>query len=71
MIPMQEPHTCRITRKSIWTKNGQVIAPSTKIDVVPSPEGGWRIAFLVDEPSRGTMQISESDLEIYTEPSLT
>jgi hypothetical protein len=68
---MTSPHTCRITRKSIWTKNGQVIAPRTKIDVVPSQEDGWRIAYLVDEPSRGTMRISESDLQIHTEPSVT
>jgi len=61
---------CRITRKSIWTKNGQVIAPRTKIEVVPLAEDGWRIAFLLEEPSQGTMRISETDLEIHTEPTL-
>jgi len=52
-----------------------VIAPRTKIDVLPSPgvsDDGWRMAFLVDElaDQRETIvTLSERDLNAYTQPS--
>jgi hypothetical protein len=61
----------RTTTKSISAKDGRVIAPSTKIDVLPWPtaEGadGWRIAFLVDERET-IVTLSERDLNAHTQP---
>jgi hypothetical protein len=61
----------RCTIKSIQTKDGRVIAPSTRIDVVPWPEasanGGWRIAFLAGERG-GIVKVSEQDLKAKTAP---
>ena len=37
----------RRTTKSIEAKDGQVIAPLTKLDVMPYPDDGWRIAFWI------------------------
>ena len=65
----------RTTTKSISAKDGRVIAPRTKIDVLPLPgmgDEGWRIAFLVDElaEQRETIvTLSERDLNAYTQPS--
>ncbi len=61
----------RTTRKTIWAKDGRVIAPSTKIDVLQWPLDGWRIAFLVDEPlPQRIITISEDDVVAHTEPCL-
>ena len=57
----------RIT-KSISTKDGQVIAPFTKIDVMPWPADGWRIAFLVEDRDR-IVTLSDDDLQSHSEPS--
>jgi hypothetical protein len=67
----------RTTTKSISAKDGRVIAPRTKIDVLPPPstvsDDGWRMAFLLDErlDERETIvTLSERDLNAYTQPSL-
>jgi hypothetical protein len=57
----------RTTTRSIWAKDGRVIAPMTKIDVLRWPENGWRLAFLVDEPRQRIVTISEQDLEACTQ----
>ena len=53
----------RCTIKSIQTKDGRVIAPSTRIDVVPWPEasanGGWRIAFLAGSEGKDGSRLSK------------
>jgi hypothetical protein len=64
-------YTYRTTTKSLSARDGRVIAPSTKIDVLPWPntvgDDGWRIAFLVEE--RGSIvTLSERDLRAHTEP---
>jgi hypothetical protein len=58
----------RRTTKSIEAKDGQVIAPLTKLDVMPYPDDGWRIAFLVEDRDR-IVKLSEHDLQSHTEPS--
>jgi hypothetical protein len=58
----------RRTTKSIEAKDGQVIGPLTKLDVMPWPEDGWRIAFLVEDRDR-IVKLSEHDLQSHTEPS--
>jgi hypothetical protein len=58
----------RTTTKSISAKDGRILAPRTKIDVLPWPEDGWRIAFLVDE-RESVVTLSESDLNAHTQPS--
>ncbi len=62
----------RTTVKSIETKDGRVIPPATRIDVLPWPEAsnnnGWRIAILVDE-REGIVNVSEHDLRAHTAPS--
>jgi hypothetical protein len=58
----------RRTTRSISTKDGQVIAPLTKIDVMPWPADGWRIAFLVEDRDR-IVTLSDDDLKSHSEPS--
>ena len=58
----------RRTTKSISAKDGQVIAPLTKLDVMPWPDDGWRIAFLIEDRDR-IVKVSEHDLRSHTEPS--
>ena len=61
----------RTTVKSIETKDGRVIPPATRIDVLPWPEAlnnGWRIAILVDE-RQGIVKVSEHDLRAHTAPA--
>jgi hypothetical protein len=58
----------RRTTKSISAKDGQVIAPLTKLDVMPWPDDGWRIAFLIEDRDR-IVKVSEYDLKSHTEPS--
>jgi hypothetical protein len=61
----------RTTTKTISAKDGRVIAPSTKIDVLPAPsapiDDGWRLAFLMDE-QQTIVTLSERDLDAYTLP---
>ena len=59
----------RTTTRTITAKDGRVLAPSTKIEVIPPSrtwiEDGWRFVFLVDE--RGQMvKLSEHDLRVHT-----
>ncbi len=62
-------HIYRTTKRSIRAKDGRVIGPSTKIDVLQWPLDGWRIAFLVDEPlPQRIITISEGDVDAHTEP---
>lgn len=60
----------RKTIKSIETKDGRVLAPSTPIDVMPWPDasanGGWRIAYL---DGKGIVKVSEHDLQAKTAPA--
>lgn len=62
----------RTTIKSIQAKSGRVIAPATRIDVLPWPDAaanhGWRIVMLVDERG-GIVKVSEQDLKVKTAPS--
>jgi hypothetical protein len=59
----------KTTTKSIWAKNGQVIAPDTRLDVLPYPGNGWRFVILIDD--RGALvKISEGDIESSTAPAL-
>jgi len=62
----------RTTTKSISAKDGRVIPPRTKIDVLPpaSPANGdgWRLAFVLDE-GETIVTLSERDLTAYTQPS--
>ena len=60
----------RTTTKSISAKDGRVIAPRTRLDVLPAPgvsDDGWRMAFLVDERET-IVTLSERDLNAYTQP---
>ena len=60
----------RTTTKSISAKDGRVIAPRTKIDVLPSTtaDDGWRLAFVIEE-GETIVTLSERDLNAYTQPS--
>jgi len=61
----------RTTTKSISAKDGRVIAPRTRIDVLPPPskaiDDGWRMAFLMEERET-IVTLSERDLNAYTQP---
>ncbi|HLX44343.1 MAG TPA: hypothetical protein VKR43_12950 [Bryobacteraceae bacterium] len=61
----------RTTTKSISAKDGRVIAPRTKLDVLPwsgiVSEDGWRLAFVIDD-RESIVTLSERDLNAYTRP---
>lgn len=58
----------RTTTKSIETKTGRVIAPSTRISVLPWPEDEWRMAVVLDEEAE-IVKLSERDLRARTAPA--
>lgn len=62
----------RTTIKTIQTKDGQVIAPSTRLDVMPWPDAshdGWRIAFVAGNRN-GIVKVSQRDLQAKTAPAI-
>ena len=56
----------RTTTRTIWAKDGRVLAPRTKIEVIAWIEDGWRLAFLVEERDQ-MVKLSEDDLRDHTE----
>jgi len=55
--------------KTIWTKNGRVISPRDRLEVMPwpVPAEGWRLALLLDE-NKEVVTISSRDLRSRTVP---
>ena len=58
----------RTATRSIWSKDGSVIAPRTRIDLLPWPLNEWRLAVLPEERQR-IVKLSIRDVETCTEPS--
>ncbi len=56
----------RTTTRTITAKDGRVLAPRTKIEVITRVEEGWRLAFLVEERDQ-MVKLSEHDLRDHTE----
>lgn len=63
----------RTTTKWIQTRDGRVIAPATRLDVLPWPDAsvsnGWRMVFVMDERG-GIVKVSERDLQSRTAPAI-